>query len=167
MDTWTGREPLRLEPLNDGLGGTCQLNSPSLTANSTFSRGSETGADVLRHGSATYKPKGCSRYTGAALPPDGTPTPTHSLANLNERLIRLAFGAKPEGHNAPPLETYTTTTTEHGDVVSATPEYIRWFLRAYPGAGSENRLSRAPSRSPAEGLGGPKVSFGLEGVIDF
>ena len=65
------------------------------------------------------------------------------------------------------METYTTTTTEHGDVVSATPEYIRWFLRAYPGAGPENRLGRAPSRSPAPALGGPEVSFGLEGVNDF
>ena len=149
------------------MGGACQLNSPSLTANSTFSRGSETGADVLRHGNATYKPKGCSRYTGAALPPDGTPTPTHSLANLSERLERLAFGGRPVGFNAPPLETYTTTTTEHGDVVSATPEYIRWFLRAYPGAGPENRLGRAPSRTSTEGVGGQEGGFGMEGVNEF
>ncbi len=136
------------------MGGACQLNSPFLTANSTFSRGSETGADVLEHGSATYKPNGCSRYTGAPLPPNGTPTPTHSLENLNERLERLAFGRRPEGFNSPPLETYTSTTTENGDVVCATPEYIRWFLRAYPAAGPENRLGRATPRSPVEGVGG-------------
>ena len=140
------------------MGGACFMTSSSI---------SETGADVLRHGNATYRPKDCSRFTGAPLPPNGTPTPTNSLENLNERLERLAFGRRPEGFNAPPLETYTTTTTEHGDVVSATPEYIRWFLRAYPGAGPENRIGRAPYRSPAPGLGGPKVEFGLEGVIDF
>jgi len=117
---------------------------------------SETGADVLRHGSATYKPKGCSRFTGAPLPPNGTPMPTHSLENLNDRLERLAFGAKPDGQNAPPMETYTTTSAEHGDVVSATPEYIRWFLRAYPAAGPENRLSRASSGPPIERVGGEK-----------
>ena len=117
---------------------------------------SETGADVLRTGNATYKPKGCSRFTGAPLPPNGTPTPTNSLENLSERLERLAFGGRPDGHNAPPLETYTTTTTEHGDVVRATPEYIRWFLRAYPAAGPENRLSRAAPRPDPEGLGGSK-----------
>jgi hypothetical protein len=117
---------------------------------------SETGADVLRHGNATYRPKGCSRFTGAPLPPNGTPTPTNSLENLSERLERLAFGGRPEGHNAPPLETYTTTTTENGDVVRATPEYIRWFLRAYPAAGPENRLSRATPRPDPEGLGGSK-----------
>ena len=114
---------------------------------------SETGADVLRHGNATYRPKDCSRFTGAPLPPNGTPTPTNSLENLSERLERLAFGAKPDGHNSPPLETYTVTTTEHGDVVRATPEFIRWFLRAYPAAGPENRLGRAAPRPDPEGVG--------------
>ena len=120
----------------------------------TFLPISETGADVLRHGNATYKPKDCSRFTGAPLPPNGTPIPTHSLENLNERLERLAFGARPDGQNTPPLETYTTTATEHGDVVRATPEYIRWFLRAYPAAGPENRLGRAAPRPSVEGVGG-------------
>ena len=128
---------------------------------------SVTGADVLRTGNATYKPKGCSRYTGAPLPPNGTPTPTNSLENLNERIERLAFGGRPEEFNAPPLETYTTTTTEHGDVVRATPEYIRWFLRTYPTAGPENRLGRAAPRPDPERVGGPEICFGLEGVEDF
>ena len=149
------------------MGGACQLNSHFLTANSTFSPGSETGADVLRHGSATYKPAGCSRYTGAALPPDGTPTPAHSLVNLNERLIRLAFGAKPEGHNAPPLETYTTTTAEHGDVYRATDEYVRWFHAQYPKAGRADRTRRIASRVPSKGMGGSEVSYGMEGIEDF
>lgn len=120
----------------------------------TFLPISETGADVLRHGSDTYKPKGCSRFTGAPLPPNGTPIPTVSLERLNERLERLAFGARPEGSNAPPLETYTVTTSEHGDVYHATDEYVRWFRRTYPVTGGEDRLSRAPSRPPVEGTGG-------------
>ena len=52
------------------------------------------------------------------------------------------------------METYTVTTSEHGDVYHATDEYIRWFRRAHPAAGAEDRLSRAPSRPPAEGNGG-------------
>ena len=131
------------------MGGACCV---------TYFSTSETGADVLRNGNATYKPRDCSRYTGAPLPPNGTPIPTRSLENLSERLERLAFGGRPEGYNAPPLETYTTTTTENGDVVRATPEYIRWFLRAYPAAGPENRLSRAPSRPDPEGMGGEEKS---------
>ena len=124
----------------------------------TYLLTTETGADVLRHGNATYKPKDCTRFTGAPLPPNGTPTPTHSLENLNERLERLAFGGRLEGSNTPPLETYTTTTTEHGDVVHATPEYIRWFLRTYPTAGPENRLSRATPRPDPERVGGKEKS---------
>jgi len=149
------------------VGGTCQLNSPFPTTVSTFSHGSETGADVLVHGSATYKPKECSRYTGAALPPNGTPTPIASLERLHERLERLAFGARPDGSNAPPLETYTTTTAEHGDVYRATDEYVRWFHAAYPKAGGTDRLSRRSSRLPSEGVGRPENTFGLEGLKDF
>jgi len=166
MDAWTGRKPLLPLPTRNRLGGACRLNSHFSTDDSTSFPGSSVGADVLLHGSSTYKPKGCSRYSGAALPPNGTPTPTTSLENLNERLERLAFGRRPEGHNAPPLETYTTTTTEHGDVVSATPEYIRWFLRTYPAAGPENRLGRATPRLDPQGGGRTQGSFGLEDLKD-
>ena len=163
MDSWTRREPVQPKSSRNSLGGACRLNSHFSTDDSTSLPGSRDGADALLHGSSTYKPKGCSRYTGAALPPDGTPTPSVSLERLNERLERLAFGRRPEGHNAPPLETYTTTTTEHGDVVRATPEYIRWFLRTYPTAGPENRLGRASSRPDPEGMGGAsKLAHFLE-----
>ena len=154
MDAWTGWESVQPQSRRNSLGGACRLNSHFSTDDSTSSPLSRDGADALLLGSSTYKPKGCSRYTGAALPPDGTPTPGHSLERLNERLERLAFGARPDGSNAPPLETYTVTTTENGDGYHATDEYIRWFQRAYPAAGGTDRLSRAPSRSPVEGNGG-------------
>ena len=156
MGSWTRRQPVQPRPEIHGLGGACRLNSHFSTDDSTSSPGSRDGADALLLGSSTYKPKGCSRYTGAALPPDGTPTPSVSLERLNERLERLAFGARPDGSNAPPLETYTVTTSEHGDVYHATDEYIRWFRRAYPAAGAEDRLSRATPRPPVEGNGGQK-----------
>ena len=85
---------------------------------------------------------------GPALPPNGTPTPKPSLERLNERLERLAFGERLEGSDPPPLETYTVTATEHGDVYRATDEYVRWFRRTYPAAGGEDRVSR-PTPSPA------------------
>ena len=155
MDLGAGREPLCARFILV-LGGTCRLNSHFSTDDSTSLAGSRDGADALLLGSSTYKPKGCSRFTGAALPPDGTPTPKHSLERLNERLERLAFGARPDGSNAPPLETYTVTTSENGDVYHATDEYIRWFQRAYPAAGGTNRLSRATPRPSVEGNGGEK-----------
>ncbi len=124
----------------------------------TYSLISETGADVLEHGNATYKPKDCSRFTGAPLPPNGTPTPTHSLENLSERLERLAFPPPlPAGTIRPPIETCRITPTEHGDVYSATDEYIRWFRSAYPNAGGGDRIKRAQVGPPPETLGGGKT----------
>ena len=105
-------------------------------------------------GPVNYVPAGTQRLEGPALPPDGKPDTAPSLERLHERLERLAFGRRPEGHNAPPLEAYTVTPTEHGDVVRATPEHIRWFLRAYPAAGSEDRVGLPTPRSSAEGYGG-------------
>ena len=116
--------------------------------------GTRSGSDAMRLGTAHYKPAGTHRYAGPALPPNGTPTRTPSLERLNERLERLAFGGRPEGHDAPPLETYTTTPTEHGDVVRATQEYVRWFHRTYPAAGPEDR-TRIPAPGPTpKGDGG-------------
>ena len=105
-------------------------------------------------GPANYVPAGTQRLEGPALPPGGRPDAVAGLELLNERLERLAFGRRPEGHDSPPLETYTTTPTEHGDVVRATPEYVRWFHRTYPAAGPEDR-ARMPAPGPApEGDGG-------------
>ena len=116
--------------------------------------GSLSGFEKLTLETPTYKPSGTSRLEGPALPPNGTPTPTSSLERLNERLERLAFGGRPEGHDAPPLETYTTTPTENGDVVRATPEYVRWFHRTYPASGSEDRARVPASRPTSKGVGG-------------
>ena len=105
-------------------------------------------------GPVNYVPAGTQRLDGPALPPHGRPDAVPSLEKLNERLERLAFGRRPEGHDAPPLETYTTTPTEHGDVVRATPEYVRWFHRTYPAAGSEDRARVPTPRSDPQGYGG-------------
>ena len=154
MDTWTGREPVQPQSSRNSLGGACRLNSlpstnPSGSAFAVTKRHSWPGA-------ATSCPSDSRRLAG--------PHTTKTIANgthvsegiydLQTRLERLAFGARPEGHNAPPLEAYTTTPTEHGDVVRATDEYIRWFLRAYPAAGGEDRLGRAAPRPSVEGVGG-------------
>ena len=121
--------------------------------------GSLSGKDALEHGTPTYRPRSTNRYEGPALPPNGTPTPTSSLENIHERLERLAFGRRPEGHDAPPLETYTTTPTEHGDVVRATPEYVRWFRRAYPAAGPGDAAEVPAARPDPEGYGAGGVTF--------
>ena len=116
--------------------------------------GSLSGLEKLQLETPCYRPRGTNRYAGPALPPNGRPDTVAGLEKLDERLIRLAFGGRPEGHNAPPLETYTTTATEHGDVVRATEEYVRWFRRTYPASGPEDRVSRAPFGPPNKGEGG-------------
>ena len=145
------RQPLQPLSVRFTDEGRCRVISAPTSASVL---GSLSGKDALEHGTPTYRPRNTNRYDGPALPPNGTPTPTSSLENINERLERLAFGRRPEGHDAPPLETYTTTPTEHGDVVRATEEYVRWFRRTYPAAGPEDR-ARVPSpRTPSEGEGG-------------
>ena len=124
------------------------------TPTSPSTVGSLSGLEKLRLETASYRPRGTNRYDGPALPPGGRPDTVQGLEKLNERLERLAFGRRPEGHDAPPLETYTTTPTEHGDVVRATPEYVRWFHRTYPAAGPEDRARMPSPRPSSEGYGG-------------
>ena len=120
----------------------------------TTSGGLRTSSELPMPGPANYVPAGTRRLDGPALPPNGRPDAVASLEKLNERLERLAFGRRPEGHDAPPLETYTVTATEHGDVVRATPEYVRWFHRTYPASGPEDRVSQSSPGSSSEGYGG-------------
>ena len=122
-----------------------------------ISRGSGSDSTAGRKNaplSAQSLYQGCKRLSGPPLPPAGTPTATHSLERLNERLEHLAFAPRAEG--GPPLVTYTTTTSEHGDVVRATEAYIEWFRRTYPAAGRAD-MARVPPPGP-----GPKGA-GREG----
>ena len=70
---------------------------------------------------------------------------------MADRLEHLAFSPRPEG--GPPLETYTTATSEHGEIYRATPEFRAWMRSSYSGygAGSHGEVS-APSR-PTKGKG--------------
>ena len=77
------------------------------------------------------------------------------IDDLHARLERLAFSCDLEGQDRPPLETYTVTPTSHGDVCRATPDYVSWFLRAYPAAGREDRARLSSFGAAAQGVGGP------------
>ena len=103
--------------------------------------------------------QGCKRLSGPPLPPAGTPTATRSLERLNERLEHLAFSPRAEG--GPPLETYTTTPSEHGDVVRATEAYVEWFRRTYPAAGRAHcaRVPAPGAVDQGEGRSSRKAHF--------
>ena len=100
-----------------------------------------------------------SKTTGATEL-EASPAPTTSTGltrciddSMANRLEHLAFAPRPEG--GPPLETYSTTTTEHGEVYRATADYVRWMRSRYPGYGTGSHSEvTAPSR-PIEGAGKP------------
>ena len=75
------------------------------------------------------------------------------IDDFQARLDILERECGVERPNRPPLETYTTTTTKDGDVVRATPDYVRWFLRTYPRAGREDRACLPAPGPTSEGVG--------------
>jgi hypothetical protein len=151
VDPVRRRQPLQPLAARGPGGGACRVISTPSSNTSSGLRGDSAGT-YLSNGK--YCAAGINRLDGPALPPHGKPDVYPSLERLNERLERLAFGRRPEGHEAPPLATYTTTSTEYGELVRATEEYVRWFRRTYPAAGPEDRVSQpTPCPSP-EGYGG-------------
>ena len=72
--------------------------------------------------------------------------------DLLERLARLATTEPPAGR--PPLETYTTTPTAHGDVFSATPEFRAWLRSRYRGYGVGDHGAVEAAGPPPQKVGG-------------
>ena len=104
------------------------------------------------------------RLPGPHPSPLGIQTPIHGIRGLDERLERLAFPTEEVlAEGRAPLETYTTTTSEHGDIYRATDAYITWLRSRIPGYGGLDRITRAAPSRQASSSGG---SEGLE-VIDF
>ena len=93
--------------------------------------------------------------------PVGIQTSTYSLESANERSKHIwADVTRVDGQNRPPLETYTTTPTAYGDVVRATPEYVRWFRRTYSASGPEDcACVSPPGPAPERYGGGEELTF--------
>jgi len=102
-----------------------------------------------------FAPKDCRRVSGPHTPPPGTPTPIHGIRHLEERLERLAFPAEEVLANGrAPLETYTITSSEHGDIYRATSAYVEWLGSRVPGYGAERRIPGPPTRPTDQKVGG-------------
>ncbi len=102
-----------------------------------------------------YAPKDCRRVSGPTTPPPGTPTPIHGIRKLEERLERLAFPTEEVLANGrAPLETYTITPSEHGDIYRATGAYVEWLGSRVPGYGAERRIPGPPTRPTDQKVGG-------------
>ena len=100
--------------------------------------------------------------TSGVTGPEAKRAPTSSIGmtrcidDLAHRLEHLAFAPRPEG--GPPLEAYTTATTEHGEVYSATAEQRAFMRSRYPGYGVGNHSEVSAPCSTAQGAGGTKRS---------
>jgi hypothetical protein len=75
------------------------------------------------------------------------------LGGIDDRLIHLAHAER--GNAGPPLHLYRTTSTPHGDVVTATPEFVAYMRRAFPGYGGGllGTVAVARGEAPATGDG--------------
>ena len=110
----------------------------------TFSPALNKGDATSRPTADGYAPKDCRRLSGPHPSPNGIPTPIHGIRGLSERLERLAFPSKEDlQRERAPIETYTVTTGEYGDVVRATPEFISWMRSRVGGYGGDHPVSRA------------------------
>jgi len=156
MAPYRRRQPLQPPTKSFRLGGTW-LTSLQSIINSGLASGVEK-----RHswpGAATSCNSGSRRLEGPiASPQTGSGTEsTGGIYDLTGRLERLAFPPTPTpGAERPPMETYTVTPTEHGDVVRATDDYVRWFRSRYPKAGREDRASRPGASGAPQKVGGAK-----------
>ncbi len=80
--------------------------------------------------------------------------PIHGIRHLEERLERLAFPTEEVlKQDRAPLETYTTTSSEHGDIYRATDAYVAWLGSRIPGYGGFDRVVRASpgGQTPSDG----------------
>ena len=94
---------------------------------------------------------------GGALSSGGLTALAKGLEDLDDRLIHLAHAER--GPDACPVDIYTTTTGEHGEIFSATPGFVAYMRRKFPGFGEcVPRPVPAPRREdpPVGGGEGPK-----------
>ena len=133
------------------------MTSRTSKRGSTFTPASNRGAATSRPIADGFAPSDCKRVSGPHTPPPGTPMPIHGIRNLDERLIALAFPTEEVlAEGRAPLETYTTTTSEHGDIYRATDAYVAWLRSRIPGYGGLDRVIRAsPSGQTPEDGGTP------------
>ena len=113
----------------------------------TSSSSTQSGTDAATTGTGSSLPGAAGSTTSSP----GLKSIGECGNDLFERLARLA--TTPRGDDAPPLTTYRTTSTEHGEIYQASSEYIAWLRRTFPGYGEQGAVSRAISRSPAPGTG--------------
>ena len=129
----------------------CRLSSPKSTTLSGLASGADRRLSVP--GDVTSFNSGSMRLEGPIQKISASTTggSIGGIRDLLARLEHLAFSPRAEG--GPPLVTYTTTPSEHGDVVRATEAYVEWFRRTYPAAGRADSARVPAPGAAAQGAG--------------
>ena len=112
------------------------LDISSASRSGTPAASTLTGPTAIEPGSATPSCSGLRSFTND---------------EFLERLAKLA--TTPRGPDSAPLTTYRTTSTEHGEVYTATREYIDWLRRKVPGYGECSPVTRTAFGRAAPGDG--------------
>ena len=115
------------------------LNTSSASMNGTSTTSTMSGATGPGASTASATSTGLTRCTND---------------EFLERLAKLA--TTPRGPDSAPLTTYSTASTEHGEVYTATREYIDWLRRKVPGYGVEGSVGRP---TPSRTTGGEGMTF--------
>lgn len=109
-------------------------------------------SQALKSGlSGTPSPDGSKPEKGKTTNLSSSGLKRLSAEELHERLEALAFAPRLE--DAPPITTYRTTSSEHGEIFTATEEYITWLRRKVPGYGELHSVSRAIPSGDRAGSG--------------
>ena len=103
--------------------------------------------------SAATTPSGGTPAVGVSSS-SGLTALAKGLEGLDDRLIHLAHAER--GDDAPPIDLYRTTPTEHGELVTATPEFVAYMRRKFPGYGVGVHGSLPAPRRQDPPVGGGK-----------
>ena len=102
----------------------------------------------------TSTTNGATDLGASPVPITSTGLTRFTSDDLLERLAKLA--TTPRGPDTAPLTTYTTSSTEHGEVYKATREYVDYLRRKVPGYGVEGSVGRP---TPSCTTGGEGMTF--------
>ena len=109
-------------------------------------------SNALNNGvTGTLNQDGQRASTGAEQSSFSTGSKRLTREQIDEQIIRCAFSER--SGDAPPLTTYRTTSGEHGQIYSASREFIDWLRRKVNGYGERSACPGSASGGPAPGDG--------------
>lgn len=109
-------------------------------------------SNALSNGvTGTLNQGGQRASTGAEQSSFSTGSSRLTKEQIDEQILRCAFPEK--RGDTPPLTTYRTTSGEHGQIYTASSEFVDWLRRKIPRYGERSSCPRPTSGGTAQGDG--------------